>query len=158
MPLILIHIEDGKNDEQKGGVCADITRAVATYFHEPEQAVRIIFNEAKPNQVSYRGWLKSSEAYKSSIDEIVATNPYAQPELPLVILYTEVGKTDDMFAGIAKGITDAISTHLDIPALAVRIVFEVMEENRVASGGLLESTPEYKNKMVEMKKLAPTLQ
>jgi len=38
---MLIHIKGTKSDEQKEGVRADVTRAVATYFNKPEHVVRV---------------------------------------------------------------------------------------------------------------------
>jgi 4-oxalocrotonate tautomerase family enzyme len=70
--------------------------------------------------------------------------------MPLVILYTEEGKTEEQYQEAAKDITNAISKHFNIPEQAVRIIFQELKENRIASGGLLESSPEYKAK----KKLA----
>ena len=144
MPFIILYSEEGKTDEQKQGVVKDITVEISKHFNIPEQAVRIIFQELKDNQVSYSGCLKSSSEYKAKSTEIQNINPNAQLVMPLVILYTEEGKTEQQYQKAAKDITFAISKHFNIPEQAVRIVFHEMKENRIASGGLMESSSEYK--------------
>ena len=150
MPFIILYIEEGNTEEQKQKVSTDITLGISKHFNIPKQAVRIIFQEAKENQLSYSGWLKSSPEYKAKKAEIQSSNPFAQLIMPLVILYTEVGKTDEQFQEAARDITLAISKHFNIPEQPVRIIFEELKENRIASGGLLQSSPEYKAKMAEI--------
>jgi 4-oxalocrotonate tautomerase family enzyme len=96
--------------------------------------------------MSYRGWLRSDPEFKAEKAEIEG-KPYTRLSMPFAILYTEVGKTDEQFQRAAKDITVAISKHFDIPEEGVQIIFQEVKENRVASGGLLYSSPEYKAKM-----------
>jgi 4-oxalocrotonate tautomerase family enzyme len=152
MPFIIIYNEEGGTEEQKQRVCTDITFGISKHFNIPEQAVRIIFQEPKENQMSYSGWLKSSPEYKAKKAELQNTKSNTQLVMPLVILYTEEGKTEEQYQETSKDITLAISKHFNIPEQAVRIIFQELKENRIASGGLLESSPEYKAK----KKLAET--
>ena len=70
--------------------------------------------------------------------------------MPFTILYTEKGKTEKQKQKVSTDITLGISKHFKIPDQAVRIIFQELKENCMASGGLLESSPEYKAK----KKLA----
>ena len=64
--------------------------------------------------------------------------------MPFIILYTEEGKTEEQKQKVSTDITLGISKHFKIPDQAVRIIFQELKENRIASGGLLESSPEYK--------------
>ena len=66
--------------------------------------------------------------------------------MPFIILYTEEGKTEEQNQKAAKDITNARSKHFNVPEQAVRIIFQELKENHIASGGLLESSPEYKTK------------
>jgi|GEM_PF-2338194 len=150
MPFIILYTEEGNTEEQKQSVCKDITLGISKHFNIPEQAVRIIFQELKANQLSYSGCLKSSAEYKAKKAEIQNTNPNALLTMPLVVLYTEEGKTEKQYQEAAKDITLGISKHFDIPERAVRIVFQEITENRIASGGLLESSTEYKTKKAEI--------
>ena len=69
-----------------------------------------------------------------------------------MILFTEEGKTEEQKQKLSADITLGISTHFKIPEQAVRVIFQELRENRIASGGLLEPSPKYKTK----KKLAQT--
>lgn len=108
MPFILIHLEEGKTEEQKQAVCRVVTADLSRNFRIPEQAVRILFQEYSPSQVSYRGLLKSSPEYRADKDGMLAANPHAQLVMPLVILYTEVGKSEEQFRLAAKDITTTV--------------------------------------------------
>jgi phenylpyruvate tautomerase PptA (4-oxalocrotonate tautomerase family) len=109
--------------------------------------VRIVFRESKENQLSYSGWLKSNPEYQAKKADIEKGNPFAQINMPVVVLCTEEGKTDEQYQHAAKDITQAISKHLNASEDAVRIIFQILPENRIASGELLQSSPEYKAKM-----------
>ena len=143
MPFLMIYAEEENTEGQKQKVSRDITLGVSRDFNIPEQAVRIIFQDLKADQVSYRGWLKSGDEYKAVEAEVQNAHSPALLSLCLVVLYTEVGKTDEQYQAAAQDIAGAISKHCGLPEQAVRTVFQVVEENRIASGGLLESSPEY---------------
>jgi 4-oxalocrotonate tautomerase family enzyme len=153
MPFIILYIEEGKTEDQKRRVTKDITLGISENFHIPEQAIRIIFQEPREDQLSYRGWLRSDPEFKAQRAEI-ESKPYTRVTMPFVILYTEVGKTDEQFQRAARDITIAISKHFDIPEAGVQIIFQEVNENRVASGGLLYSNPEYKAQLKLMEHYA----
>ena len=147
MPFLVIYAEEESSNEQKQALCEFLTPRIAKNFKIHDQAVRIIFQEPSENQVSYSGWLKSDNEFKEKKTAIQNANPYAELRTPLIILYTEMGKTQEQFEVAAKDITQAISEHLNVPAFAVRIIFQDIPENRIASGGFIRSSPEYKAEM-----------
>jgi phenylpyruvate tautomerase PptA (4-oxalocrotonate tautomerase family) len=86
VPFIILCTEEGKTEEQKQKVSTDITLGISKHFKIPDQAVRIIFQEPKENQISYSGWLKSSHEYKAKKAELQNTKLNMQLTMPLVIL------------------------------------------------------------------------
>jgi 4-oxalocrotonate tautomerase len=64
MPFVVLYIHDGYTEEQKARVAKDITAALAEHLGVYEQAVRIIFQELREDQIGVGGYLENSPEYK----------------------------------------------------------------------------------------------
>ncbi len=64
MPFVVLYIHDGATEKQKAGVTKDITVAMSKHLGVHEEAVQIIFQELKNDQISIGGYLESSSEYK----------------------------------------------------------------------------------------------
>jgi 4-oxalocrotonate tautomerase len=65
MPFVVLYIHDGSTEEQKAAVAKDITVAMSKHLGVHEEAVRIIFQELRKDQIGVGGWLESSPEYKA---------------------------------------------------------------------------------------------
>lgn len=65
MPFVVLYIHEGRTEEQKAGVVKDITVAMSKHLGVPEEAVRIIFQELRKDQIGVGGWLENSPEYQA---------------------------------------------------------------------------------------------
>ncbi len=65
MPFVVLYIHDGGTEEQKAGVAKDITVAMSKHLGVHEEAIRIIFQELRNDQIGMGGYLESSSEYKA---------------------------------------------------------------------------------------------
>ncbi|QLC27023.1 2-hydroxymuconate tautomerase family protein [Parasphingopyxis algicola] len=59
MPIIQIHLLEGRSTEQKIEMVRRVTDAVADSLDEPDTSVRIILNEMAPDGFAHAGVLAS---------------------------------------------------------------------------------------------------
>ena len=57
MPLVIIHVDEGRTIEQKRGAVKDITDAVCKNFAVPPEAVSILIREGKKENRARAGKL-----------------------------------------------------------------------------------------------------
>jgi len=65
MPFVVLYIHDGSTAEQKAGVAHDVTAALSKHLGVHQEAVRIIFQELRKDQIGVGGWLESSPEYEA---------------------------------------------------------------------------------------------
>ena len=125
MPLLEIHMVEGRTLEQKRGISKVLTKEIARITNVPEQRVKIYFMDVKAQDVVDGGMHLCDQS-----DTVVG-------DMTFIKMYLVGGKTLEQKTEMARVVTKEVARIGNIGEKAIKMYFIDIRLDGVSNGGML---------------------
>lgn len=125
MPLLEIHMVEGRNLEQKRGISKVLTKEISRVVNVPEQRVKIYFMDVKAEDV-VDGGMHLCDQSKIGVGDMTFIKMYLVGE-----------KTVEQKTEMARVVTKEVASIGNIDEKAIKMYFIDIKLDGVSNGGIL---------------------
>jgi 4-oxalocrotonate tautomerase len=125
MPLLEIHMVEGRNLEQKRGISKVLTKEISRVVNVPEQRVKIYFMDVKAEDVVDGGM------------HLCDRSKTGEGDLTFIKMYLVGEKSVEQKTEMARVVTKEVASIGNIDEKAIKMYFIDIKLDGVSNGGIL---------------------